>query len=427
MRNYKYLIIGNSGGGVGAMEAIREIDKDGSLAVISDEEHHVYGRPLISYYLADEIDYDKIFYRPVDFYEKKGIDPILGRKALRIDFGQRSVALDDGSNIGFEKLLLATGGEPFVPAIKGLEDHEFFNFITLNDSVKIRERLARKNIETAVVLGGGLIGLKAAEALTQRGIKVKVVELADRVLSPVLDEQGSAIIQRVMEEAGVEVITGHTIAQVTGQGTWVNSVALDNGEEIGCGLLIIAIGVRPRVELARDTQVEVRRGIVVDKFMQTSVPGIYACGDCAEVYDFITDGFRLTPLWPTAHVGGRVAGSNMAGVEKEYVWGTGMNAVDFFGFPVISAGLINPPDGEEMEVLTRLDQDARIYRKFLIRDRRIAGMVFVNQVDRAGVALGLMREKTDITPFKDKLLCDDFGAIYLPREIREEINMIRHA
>jgi NAD(P)H-nitrite reductase large subunit len=131
----------------------------------------------------------------------------------------------------------------------------------------------------------------------------------------------------------------------------------------------------------------------------------------------------LTPLWPTAHVGGRVAGANMAGVEKEYVWGTGMNAVDFFGFPVISAGLINPPDGEEMEVLTRLDEDARIYRKFLIRDNRIAGMVFVNQVDRAGVALGLMREKTDITIFKDKLLRDDFGAIYLPRQIREEINM----
>jgi len=437
MRNYKYLIIGNSAGGVGAMEAIREIDKDGPLAVISDEEHHVYSRPLISYYLADEIDYDKIFYRPLDFYEKKGIDPILGRKVLKIDFDQRSVVLDDGSNIGFEKLLLATGGEPFVPLIKGLENHEFFNFITLNDSVKIRERLARKNrgkgvgnrgegnrgIETAVVLGGGLIGLKAAEALTQRGIHVKVVELADRVLSPVLDEQGSAIIQGVMEEAGVEVITGHTIAEVTGQGTSVNSVILDSGEEIDCSLLIVAIGVRPRVELARDTQIQVNRGIVVDKLMQTSVPGIYACGDCAEVYDFITDGFRLTPLWPTAHVGGRVAGSNMAGVEKEYVWGTGMNAVDFFGFPVISAGLINPPDGEEMEILTRLDEDARIYRKFLIRDHRIAGMVFVNQVDRAGVALGLMREKTDITLFKDKLLRDDFGAIYLPRQIREEINM----
>jgi NAD(P)H-nitrite reductase large subunit len=423
MRNYKYLIIGNSGGGVGAMEAIREIDRDGSLAVISDEEHHVYGRPLISYYLADEIDYDKIFYRPLDFYEKKDIDPILGRKALKIDFDQRSVALDDGSNIRFEKLLLATGGEPFVPPIKGLENHEFFNFITLNDSVKIRERLARKNIETTVVLGGGLIGLKAAEALTQRGVHVKVVELADRVLSPVLDEQGSAIIQGVMEEAGVEVITGHTIAEVTGQGTSVNSVILDSGEKIDCGLLIVAIGVRPRVELARDTQIQVRRGIVVNKLMQTSVPGVYACGDCAEVYDFITDGFRLTPLWPTAHVGGRVAGSNMAGVEKEYVWGTGMNAVDFFGFPVISAGLINPPDGEEMEVLARLDEDARTYRKFLIRDNRIAGMVFVNQVDRAGVALGLMREKTDITPFKDKLLRDDFGAIYLPREIREEINM----
>ena len=424
MKHYKYLIIGNSAGGIGAIEAIRKIDKDGSMAVISDEIHHTYGRPLISYYLANEIEFDKIFYRPSDFYEKNSVDALLGKRVMRINFEQRFVTLGDGDEIEFEKLLLATGGEPFVPFINGLEDHEFFTFITLDSALKIRDRLARGNVKTAVVLGGGLVGLKATEALTERGVNVKVVELADRVLSPVLDDQASQLIRSVLEESGVEVLTGHTITEVVGDDSKVESVTLDSGVRIDCELLVVGIGVRPRVELVQDTPVETGRGIVVDKRMRTSVSDVYACGDCAEVYDFIMDGFRLTPLWPTAHIGGRVAGSNMAGVDKEYVWGTGMNAVDFFGFPVISAGLLNPPEDEEMEVLTKLDLDTKTYKKFLIRDKHIVGMVLLNEVDRAGVILGLMRDKVDVTSFKDNLLLKNFGAAYLPREIREEINTV---
>ena len=422
MNHYKYLIIGNSAGGVGAMEAIRKIDNDGSMAVISDEDFHTYGRPLISYYLANEIEFDKIFYRPADFYQKNNIDALLGRKVARINFHRRSVALDDGEEIGFEKLLLATGGQPFVPGIEGLGDHEFFTFITLDSALKIRDRLARGNIETAVVLGAGLVGLKAAEALVERGISVKIVELADRVLSPVLDDQASEIVRSAIAERGVEFRFGHTITKVVGKGMGIEGIILDNGERIDCDMLIVGIGVRPRTELVTDSPVKVGRGIIVDKYMKTSVQDIYSCGDCAEVYDFIIDSFRLTPLWPTAHIGGRVAGSNMAGVEKEYVWGTGMNAVDFFGYPVISAGLLNPPEGEEMEVLTRLELDTRTYKKFLIRDGRIVGMILLNEVDRAGVVLGLMRDKVDVAPFKDDLLREDFGAIHLPRKIREAIN-----
>ena len=378
---------------------------------------------MISYYLANEIEFDKIFYRPADFYQKNNIDALLGRKVAQINFQQRSVTLDDGDEIGFEKLLLATGGQPFVPGIDGLEDHEFFTFITLDSAMKINDKLAHRDIETAVVLGAGLVGLKATEALVERGVNVKVVELAHRALSPVLDEQASEIVRGTIEERGVEFRFGRTITKIVGEGGSTESVVLDDGEKIDCDLLIIGIGVRPRIELVKDTPVNVGRGIIVDKHMETSVSGVYACGDCAEVYDFIMDDFRLTPLWPTAHVGGRVAGSNMAGLEKEYVWGTGMNAVDFFGYPVISAGLLDPPEGEEMESLIKLDLDTRVYKKFLIRGQRIVGMTLLNEVDRAGVVLGLMRDKVDVTSFKDDLLRKDFGAIYLPQSLRKEINI----
>jgi NAD(P)H-nitrite reductase large subunit len=420
MNRYKYLIIGNSAGGIGAVEAIRKVDNEGTIAVLSDESYHTYSRPLISYFLADEIAYDKMFYRRSDFYERKKVQAILGKKAVKIDFDNKAIVLEDGSQVGFESLLLATGGEPSVPKIAGMEVYDYSTFTTLNDALKLRDKLDNGSIKSAVILGGGLIGLKAAEGLFARGVDITVVEFANRVLSPVLDEIAAGLIQKVIEQKGVKVMPNHTIAEIVGENGKVNGVLLDKGERIDCDTVIIAIGVRPRIELVKDTPIKINRGIVVDKNMRTTVPNIYACGDCAEVYDFILDNYRLTPLWPTAHVGGRIAGFNMAGVEKEYVWGTGMNSVDFFGFPVISAGFINPPEGQEMEILIKNDPEKMIYKKFLIKDNRIVGMIFVNEVDRAGVILGLMRDKVDITPFKNEIMLEDFGQIYIPENLRRE-------
>lgn len=420
MNRYKYLIIGNSSGGIGAIEAIRKVDNEGTIAVISDEEYHTYSRPLISYFLAGEITYDRIFYRRSDFYQKKNVTPILGKKAVKIDFENKAVKLDDDSLVGFDKLLLATGGEPFVPKIAGMDIYDYFTFTTLNDALKLKHKLENEEIEKVVILGGGLIGLKAAEGLYANGVEITVVELANRILSPVLDETAAGLIQEILEQKGIKIITNHTISEIIGENGKVNGVILDKGEKIDCDLVIIAIGVRPRIELVKDTPIKINRGIVVDKNMRTTVPDIYACGDCAEVYDFILDNYRLTPLWPTAHVGGRIAGFNMAGVEKEYVWGTGMNSVDFFGFPVISAGFINPPEGQEMEVLIKHQPEKMIYKKFLIKDSHIVGMILVNEVDRAGVILGLMRDKADISSFKDEILREDFGQIYIPENIRRE-------
>ena len=420
MNRYKYLIIGNSAGGIGAVEAIRKVDNEGTIAVLSDESYHTYSRPLISYFLADEIAYDKMFYRRSDFYEKKKVQAILGKKAVKIDFDNKAIVLEDGSQVGFESLLLATGGEPSVPKIAGMEVYDYSTFTTLNDALKLRDKLDNGSVKSAVILGGGLIGLKAAEGLFARGVDITVVEFANRVLSPVLDEIAAGLIQKVIEQKGVKVMPNHTIAEIIGENGKVNGVLLDKGERIDCDTVIVAIGVRPRIELVKDTPIKINRGIVVDKNMRTTVPNIYACGDCAEVYDFILDNYRLTPLWPTAHVGGRIAGFNMAGVEKEYVWGTGMNSVDFFGFPVISAGFINPPEGQEMEILIKNDPEKMIYKKFLIKDNRIVGMIFVNEVDRAGVILGLMRDKVDITPFKNEIMLEDFGQIYIPENLRRE-------
>ena len=226
------------------------------------------------------------------------------------------------------------------------------------------------------------------------------------------------------EENGIRVITGHTISEVINNPDdpdKIDKIILDNNEKLDCDLLIIAIGVRPRLDFLKDTEININRGIVVDNHMQTNIPGIYACGDCAEIYDFILDIKKLTPLWPTAYIGGMIAGFNMAGHNKEFTMGMNMNSMKFFGIPVMSGGLIEKPDDGNYEVLTRYEPENMIYKKIILKDNIVKGIISVNSIDRTGIIIGLMRNNIDVSSFKAHLMSDDFDLIYFPREIRNEI------
>lgn len=421
---YKYLIVGNSAGGLGAAEAIRKVDPTGTLAIVTEEECHVYSRALIPFYLSDRIPFEHLFIRPPDFYQKKNITLILGR-AGGIDTKNKEVVLENGDGISYGKLLIATGGKPFIPKIAGSDKDGTFTFTGLQDAHRIKGKLQSGKVKKVAVLGGGLIGLLAAEALRSKGIGVTVIELAGRILSPVLDEAASDIVDKKFKENGVEIITGHTIKEVSGQKNRkkVSGVALDSGEKISCDMVIIAIGVVPRTEITKHTDIKVNRGIAVDSRMETSVPGIFACGDCAEVYDFAFGTARLTPLWPNAYVGGMIAGYNMAGMKREYDWGTAMSAMHFFGFPVISAGLVNPPTGqaEKFEILATRNGDN--YKKLVLKDDIIVGMVLAGRIERAGIILDLMRRKVETDAFKNLLLDDEFGLACVPEKLRAGLTL----
>ena len=417
MNDFNYLIVGNSAGAVGCIEGLREVDQAGLLAVISEEASHLYSRALLLYYLEGKIRVEGMFYRPLDFYEMYGVTPFLGKKAVRIDFEQKEVELVGGERIGYGKLLLATGGKPFVPPITGLEKRNVFNFLNLDDVLEIEKALAGLN--DVIILGGGVIGLMAAETLKKKGLRVCVLELADRVLAPVVDETVSGIIEALFRENGVMICTRTTIKDVRGEDL-VQGVILTDGRTIPGELLIVAAGVVPRLELVKDTELKINRGIPVNKRMETSVPDVYACGDCAEAYDFVTGVSRLLPLWPNAYAGGRIAGYNMAGQSREYEWGTNMNTMHFFGLYVISAGVnVTEDNAASYEVITKLDQgNKKIYRKFALKDGRIEGFVCVGEVARAGIFLNLMRKKIDVSSFQQELLLKNFGFSNLPDELR---------
>ena len=413
--NTRYLIVGNSAGGIGAAEAIREVDKSGSVTIISDEPYPSYSRPLISKYLTGERGLEGMLFRPLDFYDENDITSLLGKRVKSLGLGERTAELESGEHITWEKLLIASGGVPIVPQIGGMGKRGVFNFITLDDAKAIDEFL--HNANKAVVIGGGLIGVSVAEALTERRVEVTMVEMKERVLNTILDEQASLMAEEALENAGVRVITGHTAAEVIGQ-EWATGVILDNGEEIPCSLIVVAIGVLPRTELAQGTDIKVNRGILVDRDMATNHPDVYACGDAAEAYDFIYGENRLIPIWPNAYIGGRTAGYNMAGIKTEYPGSTSISSLNYFGLDIAAAGIVVPPDDDGYELMSK--QEDGVYQKLVLKDDVIVGVICVGNVEKAGIIFGLMRDRVNVGDFKQSLLADDFGLVSLPRELWQE-------
>ncbi len=414
----KYVIIGNGVAAAGAVDGIREIDADGAITVISSEPYEVYGRPLISNLLRGEIVESAIYCRPEDYYETNRVDLLLDKTVTKIDAKKHKISLDTKKTIAFDKLLVATGGVPFFPPIKGQEGKDIYTFTTLEDAHKL-EALVGK-VKKIVVLGGGLIGLKAAEGLHDRGIHVTVVELADRILSSAFDQTAGAIIAKRLGEVGIDMALGNSIKQIARKNGRVKNVVLQDKRTIDCDAVVIAVGVVPNLALVADSGLKANRGILTDEYMETNIPGVFAAGDVAEAYDLVLGERRVTPIWPNAYLQGKYAGLNMAGASRRYPGGCAMNAIEFYGIPTVSMGLSNPPE-KGYDVLTKLNTAANTYKKLVLKDGILVGAVLVGNIDRAGILTGFIQGKVNVADFKDALLKDDFGLVHLPQEIRTEM------
>ena len=415
-KKIKYLIIGNSAGGIGAAEAIREVDKTGAITIVSDEPYPAYSRPLISDYLARPCPIEKMAYRHPDFYENNKIKTILGKRVIQIYPENRIVRLESGATLAWQKLVIATGGTPIFPEMEGNRLKGVFTFNRLDDAKAIDDFLNQQHDRVnTVVIGGGLIGGSVTEALVKRNVDINIVEMKDWVLNTILDEEAADFEARALAKAGTDIITGHTAVKINSHLPGeVSGVSLDDGRVLPCQMVIIAIGVRPRLDAVAESGIKINRGIVVDRYMATSVPDIYACGDVAEAHDFVYGENRLTPVWPNAYEGGRVAGLNMAGKKTKYPGGTAMNALKYFGVYIASAGLVTPPDDSYETLLNRYDG---IYKKVIIKKDKLAGMVFAGDIERSGIVYNLMKDRVNIGKYKEVLIAEDFGLASLPESV----------
>ena len=386
----QYVIIGNGVAAAGCIEGIRSVDREGPITVVSEEPHPVYCRPLISYYLEGKTDRERMRYRGEDFYEQNGARVLYGEKAATVDGTGKTVRLQSGETLRYDALCVAAGSSPFVPPFEGLETVAVrFSFLTLDDALALEK--AAEPEKKVLIVGAGLIGLKCAEGLHGRVREITVCDLSDRVLSSILDAKRAAAVQRRLEENGIRFLLGNSVKRFEG-----NAAVMQHGEQVPFDVLVLAVGVKPNKELVGAAGGEVNRGVCIDEKMQTSLPAVYAAGDCAEGTDASRGEKRVLAIMPNAYLQGFTAGVNMAGGNAAFDNAIPMNAIGFFGLHVMTAGAYT---GEAYE-----ETDETGSKTFFIQDGFLKGFILIGKTERAGLYTSLIREQVPLDQIDFELM-----------------------
>ena len=335
-----------------------------------------------------------------------GCQVLYGRKAVSIDKEKKEAVLDDGSVLPYTSLCLATGSSPFLPSFEGLDTvPEKYSFLTLDDALALEEAIS--DTSRVLIIGAGLIGLKCAEGICKRTASVTVCDLADRVLSSILDNDAAAIVQRHLEANGLSFLLGDSVARFDKKTAQMNS-----GAVLDFDVLVLAIGVRANIALAKDAGGEVGRGIRIDSHMRTSLSDIYAAGDCAEGMDISSGEMKVLAILPNAVLQGYTAGQNMAGKNVTFEKGIPMNSIGFFGLHIMTAGTY---EGDVYEEKTE-DSLKRIYT----RDDLLKGFMLIGLEERAGILTSMIREKTPLSSVNFEIMKKVATTAAFPADIRRK-------
>lgn len=410
----RYIIIGNGPAGVNAIEAIRKVDKDGKIINVCAEPYLPYSRPLLPYLISGKIKEDNVYFRPKSFYKDYKVTPILGNKVEIIEPENKIIHLSDGKKIGYDKLLIASGMMPRELNIKGLDTKNVFYVTKLDFVKKIISQLSQTKL--AVILGGGPQGLEVALALSHRKIKTKVIIGSQQVLSQVLHKDAATVIQKRLEDSGIEFVFGNEVVEITGKEN-VGGVVLKTGERIKCEMVIVGKGLRPNLDfLAKTKSVRVDMGIVVDKWLKSSVENIYAAGDVAETYDILSGSTSIVGVWPRASEQGYYAGANMADFPKEYAGAYRMNTFNFEGLSCIVIGDTRIGDArmesEQYEAIVRMNLKRQIYQRIILEDDVVKGIEVIGRIVNVGAINRFIRRKVNVERFKSNLLAERATFVY---------------
>ena len=399
----RYVIIGNSAAGIGAVEGIRQIDKQGEITVITSEPHHTYSRPLISYLLLGKVTEEKMKYRGDGFYLENNCTLLADTAAVKINSSDKHVLLNDGKAVPYDKLLVAAGSSAFVPDVEGLDSvKDKYTFMSLDDARRLDVVLDED--KRILIIGAGLIGLKCAEGILERVSRVTVLDLAPRILSSILDEDGAMLVQRHFESKGVEFKLSRSAKRFE-----QNAALLDDGERIEFDILVLAVGVRPNTSLLKGIA-ETDKGIIINEKSETSTADIYAAGDCTQTFDVSSGQSRVMALLPNAYMQGECAGINMAGGEKIFDRAIPMNAIGFFGLHVITAGNYSGEVYSENE---------SHYKRLFYSENKLNGYILIGNVEKAGIYTSIIRERTPLDTLDFALICEKPGLMAFTKEDRK--------
>ena len=395
----KAIILGNGVAGTMTARTLRELDSSAEIMIISQERYPYYPRPNLIDFLAGDLPLERIFAFPADWAAKQRIEIQLGKEVTGLNPARMAVEVDRKEWAQGDKIVLATGASPLLPGIPGIDRKGVFSLRTLDDALSLLEFLAGG--PEVVILGGGLLGLEIGRAILNRGLKqVTVVEYFNRLLPRQLDEIGARLLQSQLEKMGLRFLLGKEAVEISGQET-VSQVKFKDGSSLSAGAVVIASGIKPRLELASTAGLAVNRGVLVDDYLQTSQPGIYAAGDVSEHRG------RIYGLIPAAFDQARVVAYNLAGQIKKYEGTVPANTLKVAGIFLTSAGQILP-EGEGIEVLTRLDEEHGLYKKLVLKDGQLVGAIWLGSKKGSVEITRLVQARKNPGPYKSDLLADDF-------------------
>lgn len=394
----RVVIIGNGISGIIFSKTLRELDKKIQIDVFAKEKYHYYPRPNLIEFLAGKIPYERIFAFSEDWYREKNINIQLNKTIKKILPDLQEIELHNGQREKYDKLLFASGSHSFIPPFKGVDKRGVFSLRTIDDAFKILEYL--ESHRKVIVIGGGVLGLEIARALKSRGAEVEVVEFFDYLLGRQLDFQGASVLKNQIENMGIKVHLGMATEEVFGKNE-VKGLRFKGGEELEADMTVIAAGVRPNINIAKEAGLETERGLVVNDYLQTSESLIYGAGDVVQHKG------RMYGIIPACFEQARTAAYNILRQKKNYEGTIPSNTLKVFGLSVTSIGLVNPEEGKCEEFRKEIRQEG-IYKKIVVQEGTIIGAIWMGTkkgIDHINRAIS---QRKNIERWKDSILEDDF-------------------
>ena len=411
-----YVIIGSGVAGIAAIEAVRSIDQASSITLIGDDPYGFYSRPGLAYYLTGELHDKALFPRTADDFRNLNFRYIKGR-VTKISRAAHQLEIENQSTIPYDRLLIAVGAQAMPLEVPGADLEGVLKLDHMSDA-KLILKHARRG-KTAVVVGGGITALELVEGLRARGMKVHYLLRGDRYWSNVLDEQESTIIEHRLREEGVTLLHHAEVIEVTGGNHKVNGVRLLNGQMLKCDLVAYAIGIRPRVSLAKQAGLAIDRGILVNEYLQTNDSDIFAAGDVAQAYDPLSGRSILDSLWAPARQQGYTAGLNMAGVKTAYIKAPPFNVTRLAGLTTTIIGTVGR--GRDSDLIGIARGDSETWRqlpecivaqtgfdinrlRLLVGEKTLLGAIVIGDQKLSLPLEKMISDKMDISPIRDKLM-----------------------
>ena len=398
----KYLIVGSSHAALEAATAIRLIDADGKLTLLTRDAHLPYSPTILPYVVSGRSQPDNVMLRDHAYFRDNAIAFMPGTNVVSVDPVQSSLRLASGETWQYERLLIATGAAPMLPPVRGLDDVRFHVLRSMEDAVDLRQAIEKAR--SAIVLGAGLIGMHAAENMAKAKIAVTVVELQPHALSGYFEPRASAIIERTFARNGIRMLLGQTLSSVERQGDGCLATLAD-GTTIAADLLLVCTGVRPNIGFLHGSGIEMNTGILVDDWMRTNLPNIWAAGDAAQARGF-WGGKVVNGILPNAVEQGRIAGFGMAGDAGvvPFPGAVPLNTYTFFGQQAFSVGRVSTRGGFEIDESG--DEAAEVYRRIVLRDGQLVGIATINDFVDAGIMWQLILRRTDLSSVKAEFIAD---------------------